>query len=86
MAKLLVRLEIENEASIRHSTDASETSREQIGRNGLRAHLIVSGASDPETEALGFVHLHIEASPRSMPAMTPEQTMEWLASALKKML
>jgi hypothetical protein len=64
------------------SRDGQETVQ-QVSEKGLQAHLVLTPDGRPDLEPLGFVHLRIEAQPRSLPAMTPEATVEWLCTALK---
>lgn len=69
----LVKLEYENGLKV----DGVE-----VGTRGLRAHLMLSPETDEEAHRTGVLHLHIEAQPRILPAMTPDQTVEWLCQEL----
>ena len=86
MKPLLLRLELSNEARIDHSTNGRVTSRETLSERSLRAEVMVSASDDPEASSLGFVRLTIEAQPRTLPSMTPDQTVDWLLAALKQMI
>jgi hypothetical protein len=86
MGVTLLSLQITREASIESSSGNQVTRVEHIAQNGLKVHLILSPDGDPEVASLGFVDLHIEAQPRSLADMTPDQTVDFLRMALKKML
>jgi hypothetical protein len=87
MSVYLVNLTINQETTIVSRSGDRVTGTDYVSEGSLGAHLILSAnEGDHEMEPLGFVHLHIKASPLGMPAMTPEQTLEWLRDALKRML
>lgn len=86
MAKHLVRLELSNEFSVERKVGSAVVSTERVSERGLRAHVILADSKNVETEGFGFVHLRIEAEPRDVPPMTPNETLEWLCAAIKKML
>jgi hypothetical protein len=85
MSVIMVSLTVQDGVTLTSSQDGQKTTQ-QVAEKGLRAHLILTPDGNPDLEMLGFVHLHIEATPRSLPSMTPAATVEWLRTALKTML
>lgn len=85
-AKLLVSLDVSTQVTIDHKSGGDVIHTERVSERELRAHLLLADSGDPATEPLGFVHVRVEMTPRSMPDMTYQQTLEWLCEALKKLL
>jgi hypothetical protein len=87
MTAYLVNLSISNEFTITSRRGDKVTSSDRVSESGLRAHLILNaGPEATDLENLGYVHVHIEAQPRSLPAMTQVETLDYLRDALKRML
>jgi hypothetical protein len=86
MAVIMVSLLVQDRIRVMHPTDGVTTVQEHLSESALKAHLIVTPDGDPDLEQLGVVHLHIEAQPQSLPAMTPLATVEFLRRALSRML
>ena len=87
MTAYLVNLSVSNKTTIVSRSGERTTGTDYASEGGLRAHLVLCpDEDDRELDGLGFVHLHIEAQPETLDAMTPEQTLKWLRKALVRML
>ena len=86
MAVFLVGLTINRQLEETSTTGDQVTRFERVSENALSAHLVLTPDQNEDLHPLGFVHLRIEARPQSLPSMTPEQTVDWLRAALKRLL
>jgi hypothetical protein len=86
MGTMLLSLRVSHQAEITSRTGDQMTDRQRISESGLHAELMLTPDGDRELEALGFVRVTVEATPRTLPDMTNQQTVEWLKKALVKML
>lgn len=87
MSAMLLSLRISQEAEIRHRTDNAVTGTQRLSEAGLQADILLTPDADTELgQQLGIVRIQIEATPRLLPDMTPQQTLDWLRAALTRML
>jgi hypothetical protein len=83
MSVIMVSLHLQDGVTLTEVQDGQPV-KQQISAPEIRAHLVLTPDGDPDLAPLGFVHLRIEAQPRSLPAMTPRDTVVWLAACLAK--
>lgn len=86
MGVMLLSLRISNEVSIKTHAGDTITESRQISEIGLQADLMLTPDGERELQNLGVVRIQVQATPRQMPDMTPQQTLHWLREALARML
>ncbi len=83
MTIMLVNLHVQDEVTLAAADAASQAFRSE---RLLQAHLVLVPEEEADLANFSFVHLRIEGRPRSLPAMTPQDTVVWLRSMLARLL